>query len=216
MGTHYTIQPGDYLPRIAEQNGFFDFHTIWDHAENAALRAKRKNPNVLAPGDDLFIPDKVLRMDARATDSAHRFRIKRTKNLLRLMLEDLYGKPVANAPCELTVDGQLFRVVSGGDGRIEQEIPLLAQSAEIVVTDGATPLKGVRLVVQIGQLDPVDQPSGQKARLSNLGYYLGALDGDDEAAFKSAVEEFQCDHKLAVDGDCGPQTQARLLDVQGC
>jgi peptidoglycan hydrolase-like protein with peptidoglycan-binding domain len=35
-------------------------------------------------------------------------------------------------------------------------------------------------------------------------------------AFRSAVEEFQCDHGLTVDGDCGAQTQAKLLSVHGC
>ncbi len=56
-------------------------------------------------------------------------------------------------------------------------------------------------------------PSGQQARLDNLGYF--ASDGDDDA-FKSAVEEFQCDNSLTVDGDCGPATQAKLKQVYGC
>lgn len=216
MAAHYTIQQGDTLVSIAQAHGFFDPMTIWQHGENAALRAKRKNPNVLLPGDALFIPDKAPRTETKATDAAHRFRVQRGKNLLRLVLEDLYGQPIANAPCELRVDGQVFNVTSGGDGKLEQAIPLDAHEAEIVVLDGETPIKGNALKIQIGHLDPVDAPSGQKARLSNLGYYLGALDGDDAAAFKSAVEEFQCDNKLAVDGDCGPQTQAKLLSVHGC
>jgi len=48
------------------------------------------------------------------------------------------------------------------------------------------------------------------------GYYLGRLDVDNPAKFRSAVEEFQCDHDLTVDGDCGPQTQAKLKQVYGC
>jgi peptidoglycan hydrolase-like protein with peptidoglycan-binding domain len=42
------------------------------------------------------------------------------------------------------------------------------------------------------------------------------LDEEDEARFKSAVEEFQCDHGLAVDGKCGPKTQAKLEEIHGC
>jgi len=34
-------------------------------------------------------------------------------------------------------------------------------------------------------------------------------------AFLSAVEEFQCDNGLTVDGDCGPNTQAKLKEVHG-
>lgn len=216
MATHYTVQQGDYLVKLAEEHGFFDVQTIWQHGENEALRAKRDNPNVLAPGDKLFIPDKDQRIENKPTDQAHTFRVKRGKNLLRLVLEDLYGKPVANATCELRVDGQVFQVVSGADGKIEQPIPITAKAGEIVVKEGQTPLKNVTLAIEIGHLDPVDERSGQMARLSNLGYYLGALDADDEPAFKSAVEEFQCDQGLSVDGDCGPQTQARLLAVHGC
>ena len=215
MASTYTIQQGDYLAKIAEAHGFFDMQTIWQHAENAALRAKRDNPNVLLPGDKLFIPDKVQRIENKPTDTPHRFRVKRSKNLLRLILEDLYGKPVANAACELTVDGKVFQVVSGGDGKIEQAIPLKATKAQLLVKDGETALKGVTLEIEIGHLDPVAEHSGQAARLSNLGYFLGALDADDDAAFRSAVEEFQCDNGLAVDGDCGAQTQAKLLSVHG-
>jgi Putative peptidoglycan binding domain/LysM domain len=219
MATTYTVKPGDYLAKIAEDHGFFDPQTIWQHGDNADLRALRDNPNVLLPGDKLHIPDKRKRVETKPTDALHRFRVKRGKNLLRLILEDMYGKPLANAPCELTVDGTVFQVVSGGDGKIEQAIALTAQKAQLLVKDGKSALHGVTLDIQIGHLDPVSERSGQAARLSNLGYFLGALDaaGDDasDAAFRSAVEEFQCDHGLAVDGDCGAQTQAKLLSVHG-
>jgi N-acetylmuramoyl-L-alanine amidase len=211
----YTIKPGDYLVRIAEEHGFFDYKTIWDHAQNKALKDKRKDPNVLHPGDELFIPDKTPKKESGSTEQTHKFKIKRGKLLLRLVIEDLYGKPVANAKCDLTVDGALFKVTSNGDGLIEKEIPLTSKAGELVVTDGETPLKNVKLPIEIGHLDPVEEVSGQKARLSNLGYYLGSLDKDDPAQFKSAVEEFQCDQGLAVDGDCGPNTQAKLKKVHG-
>jgi hypothetical protein len=216
MAPQYTVKQGDYLAKIAEENGFVDFQTIWEHAQNKQLKEKRKNPNVLAPGDELFIPDKEVKTESIVTEQTHRFKLKKGKNFLRLVLEDLYGKSVANANCELRVDGELFQVVSGSDGKIEQEIPATAQKAELVVKDGDTSLRNVKLKIQIGHLDPVEEPSGQKSRLSNLGYYLGSLDNDDAPQFRSAVEEFQCDHGLSVDGDCGPNTQAKLKQIHGC
>ena len=77
---------------------------------------------------------------------------------------------------------------------------------------------------------PAAAPSGQMARLNNLGYFAGKLTTGDlmdqkkdipdpeSAKFKSAVEEFQCDHMPpgSVDGKCGPQTQAKLEKVHGC
>jgi len=212
----YSVKQGDYLTKIAKENGFVDYHTIWDHPNNQQLKQKRKNPNVLAPGDELFIPDKAGKEESAATDRRHKYKVKTEKNMLRIVLEDIYGNPVANAKCQLQVEGKVFEVVSDGDGKIEHEIPLTAQNAELVVTEENKALTNVKLSVQIGHLDPVEIESGQKARLSNLGYYLGRLDVDNPAKFRSAVEEFQCDHDLTVDGDCGPQTQAKLKQVHGC
>ncbi len=60
MPTH-TVKQGEHISRITEQYRFFDYHTIWDHANNSALKQKRQNPNVLLPGDQLFIPESLLR-----------------------------------------------------------------------------------------------------------------------------------------------------------
>ena len=59
------------------------------------------------------------------------------------------------------------------------------------------------------------EKSGQVGRLENLGYHAGSGTPEEERLFRRAVEEFQCDHKLAVDGVCGPQTQAKLEEVHG-
>ena len=216
MSLQYRVKQGDYLAKIAKQNGFVDYRTIWDHPQNQQLKDKRKNPNVLAPGDELFIPDKALREEKASTDKKHTYVVKARKIMLRLVLQDLYGNPIANAKCELRVESEVFAVVSGADGKIEHEIPATAQNAELVVKEGNTALKNVKLNVLIGHLDPVEDESGQKARLSNLGYYLGRLDVGNTAKFRSAVEEFQCDYELTVDGDCGPNTQAKLKQVHGC
>jgi hypothetical protein len=211
-----TTKQGDYLVKLANEEGFFDHRTVWEDAQNKGLKEKRKNPNVLAPGDEVFVPEKAPKKAAAATGQTHRFQVTKEKNLLRLVLEDFYFKPIANAKCELTVDGKLFQVVSGGDGKIEQEIPITAQQAELIVREGNTPLKNIKLKIEIGHLDPVEEVSGQKARLSNLGYFLGSPDTDDEARFQSAVEEFQCDNGLKVDGKCGAGTQAKLKQIHGC
>lgn len=70
--------------------------------------------------------------------------------------------------------------------------------------------------IKIGHLDPVDEISGQQGRLNNLGYYFGDIDGNDSPRFRMAVEEFQCENGLTVDGICGPNTQAKLKEVYGC
>ncbi len=53
----YTVKPGDYLVKIANEHGIANWKTIWDHPNNAELRKKRKSPDVLFPGDQVYVCD---------------------------------------------------------------------------------------------------------------------------------------------------------------
>ncbi|MGO9272168.1 MAG: PGRP and LysM peptidoglycan-binding domain-containing protein [Terriglobia bacterium] len=244
MAGNYTVQQGDYLSKIAKENGFPDYHTIWDHPNNAQLKQQRQNPNVLFPGDQLFMPDMEQRQESGATDQRHTFVTTKGALKLRLVLEDIYEQPIAGAACTLVVQGQGYPVTSDSSGKIEQAIPATAQDGFLVITADQTPFQNVQIPLKIGSLDPVDQVSGQIARLNNLGYFAGKIgvaqggvggesesdvgdggDADETSGpgaqgsndqFSSAVEEFQCDQGLTVDGICGPITQAKLKQVHGC
>ncbi|MBI4950473.1 MAG: LysM peptidoglycan-binding domain-containing protein [Myxococcales bacterium] len=50
----YTVQPGDYLVKIAAEHGT-TWEAIWSHPANAELRQKRGSPDILYPGDVLAI-----------------------------------------------------------------------------------------------------------------------------------------------------------------
>ncbi len=214
----HVVRPGEYLSKIAKEHGFTDYLTIWNHPANAGLKARRHNPNVLLEGDTVRIPVRQTKEEARATENRHRFVANRKPLMLRLALEDAFLKPLANTACELTIKGQTIKLVSDGKGKIEHEIPPDAQEASLVIKDPQASFNGLVIPILIGHLDPIDTPSGQKARLNNLGYFAGPLDQEDEALFRSAVEEFQCEHlgKADVDGIVGPKTQAKLKAVYGC
>jgi N-acetylmuramoyl-L-alanine amidase len=220
MSSYHIVKQGEHLSGIAKQYGFSDYRTIWLHGENAALKAKRLNPNVIFPDDRLFIPDKTEREEPRPTDALHRFRVEKPPLKLRLVLEDLYERPIANAKCDLVVESDTRRLTTDGRGKLEQDIPADARQASLIVHDPQTPADEIAIAIDIGHLDPVEEVSGQKARLNNLGYFAGPFEGvsdeDNNLLFRSAVEEFQCDHGLTVDGKCGPGTQARLKQVHGC
>src|SRR5262245_13433434 len=104
MSNHHIVIQGEHLSSIARKYGFTSYKTIWDHGKNAELKKERQNPNVLFPGDELFIPDKEEKEESRETEEKHRFELKTEKLKLRLVLEDLYEKPIANAKCELLVE----------------------------------------------------------------------------------------------------------------
>lgn len=205
----HIIKQGEHISKIAEKYAFRDYQTIWNHPDNAALKQKRQNPNVLFPGDELFIPEKQVKKVSCATAKKHRFQVQGQKIMLRLVLRNLDSQPVANTPCELQVEGKLYRLTTDGAGLIEQLIPKTAE-------EGKLKIEGAEVSIKIGHLDPVDELTGWRARLNNLGYNAGTSDDPADPQMRSAVEEFQCDYELKVDGICGAQTQAKLKETHGC
>ncbi|MDA1073917.1 MAG: peptidoglycan-binding domain-containing protein [Proteobacteria bacterium] len=208
LPTTHTIKQGEHLSEIALANGFIQIAPIWNHTANAELKKKRKHPHVLFPGDKVVVPDKQVKTASGATEKRHRFQAKREYLVLRLVLQDSQGEPFADKDCSLLVDLERHELTTDGDGKIELPITAMSKTGVLTIWNLEIPLK-------IGHLDPVTEPSGQKARLNNLGYYAGEQDQNDENLFKSAVEEFQCEHELKVDGKCGPNTQQKLEAVYG-
>jgi len=64
MSTVYTVRSGDWLDKIARNHGFDSWRDLYYHPDNAAFRAKRPNPNLIYPGDQIVIPDVVLAVTA--------------------------------------------------------------------------------------------------------------------------------------------------------
>jgi hypothetical protein len=209
----YTVKQGDCLSSIAEQFGFSDYRVIYNHPNNAAFKAKRPNPNLIYPGDVLFIPDKSGKTVPVPTAKLSRFRVKSGPGTrLKLVLTDLDGKPLAGYAYTLTVAGNDLKGTTGGDGMVDQPVPDDATSASLLLDD-----KGVTKQLVLGALDPITTVSGYQARLKNLGYDPGPVDGIAGPLTAKGVRGFQSDNPpLDVDGDCGPKTQAVLQDQYGC
>lgn len=210
MPTSYVVKQGDHLSSIAQQFGFADYRTIWNHADNSALRQKRKDPHTLYPGDTIQIPDKRQKNVNIATTAVHKFRLKDAPLMLRLVVRDFDHQPLANTPCELEVEGTVYKLTSDGQGKIETKIPKTAQSGVLRI-----PELELEIPVKVGHLDPLDEEEGWRARLGNLGYHWEPLDGADEDAMRMAIEEFQCDHDVKVTGVLDDATRAKLKELHG-
>lgn len=229
MGKYHTVEQGEYLAMIARNYGFASWKTIWDAAENQELKDKRKNPNILFPGDKVFIPDKETREETRATEKKHKFELQSEPLKVRIVLLGLKNKPLEGHECTLTVEGVSEKITTKADGKLEMTVS--EKAAQGRLADLGRPGPQFRterqIPLRIGDLDPVDKVSGQIARLNNLGYGAGDIpdhaptESEEEAVrkslqFRSAVEEFQCDFSLKVDGICGEKTQKKLEQVHGC
>jgi hypothetical protein len=239
MPEDYTVQDGDCIGNIAFSRGFL-WTTIWDHPNNAALKAQRKDPNLLSPGDIVFIPDLRVKQQDCPTDARHSFTVKGVPARFRIKLltehkdeqktappggsdqasyEDPDFKtkarsddPLANVPFVLNVDGKLIDGVTGGDGVIDVPIPPGARSGKLTLNPGTAQEKTFQC--PFGSMDPIEEPSGVIRRLNNLGFYCGGND-TSSPQFKAALSLFQQNFGLPIDGNLDDATRAKLKEVHG-
>lgn len=200
---NYTVIQGDCLSSIGEKYGI-PWKKIWNHAENAAFKQARKDPNVLYPGDVLFIPDKGLKEENGSTEQKHKF-VKKTDKVwlkVRLLEED---EPRKNLSYTLKFDGKSVTGTTDGDGKLEEEISDSTSEAWIKTDEDVYYLK-------VGHLDPVEEDSGVAQRLQNLAF-LGK-DYDDES-LSAAIKDFQKKYGLGETGTADDATQSKLKEKHG-
>jgi N-acetylmuramoyl-L-alanine amidase len=202
----HRVQQGDCLSSIAHEYGF-NPDTLWYHGANSELRARRRDCNVLLPGDLVAIPDQQVEAVSCATDQRHRFRRRGVPAFLRLRLlvED---EPRAGESYVLEVDGvEIASGVTNSDGLLEERIPPNAVSAALRFADGSV------VALDLGELDPIDTISGVQGRLLNLGYDCGDIDGALSEQTHEALRAFQTKHGLAVTGEPDEATKSKLADL---
>lgn len=211
-GKAYVVKQGDCISSIALRFGLF-WETIWFDAANASLRAKRDDPHILAPGDELTIPRKRARQQDCATDARHRFRRRGVPSVLRMVVLDC-DEPCANQPYVLIVEGRNLQGVTDDDGRLEQPIPCDAKSATLIVTPGPDQIE---YEIDLGTIDPIDTTRGVQARLTNLGYEVGAIDGDIGSQTWRAISMFCHEHTIAEppEGTINQAFRNKLREIHG-
>lgn len=204
------INQGEHVSRIAKEEGFDSYQKVWQEPDNQSLRdLRRDNPNVLFPDDRLFIPEREQRTESGETEQRHRFRLKASTLKLRVVLRTVDGTPICDTDCVLLLNLERIPLTTDADGMIEREIPKSTEDAKLIV-----PEMDLEFDLKIGHLDPIDEVSGERGRLSNLGYFAG-YSREEETQLRWAVEEFQCEHKLPVTGQYDDATQAKLEEVYG-
>jgi Putative peptidoglycan binding domain len=213
METH-TVEQGDCLSNISDMYGFADYHTIYDHPANADLKSRRPNPNVLYPGDLVVIPDKQQKEVSCSTGQLHNFQVNRPSAVLRVRIQDDQNKPFTNKKYHLSIDGVLTKGQTDGDGMIVQKISPAATKGDLLVwiyDDPGAP--GVPFPLDLGHLDPVTEISGVQARLNNLGFDCGSVDGIFGPDTEDALRAFQSQMGLPITGQSDSATQSKLTQL---
>ncbi len=212
----HVVRPGECLSKIARQYGFLDYRTVYEHPDNKAFRQKRPNPNILFPGDVVMIPERKPKTAGVSSGKVHRFKVVVPKKEMHLQIQDHDGKPLANEPYVLEVDGEepTEGEQTDGDGKLKARVSLAKGSAKLII-------RGRVLRLRFGALNPLKDckegdVSGLQGRLRNLGYNPGTADGILGPQTRAALAVFQSDEGLDMTGEPDDQTLSKLEERHGC
>jgi Putative peptidoglycan binding domain/LysM domain len=212
MSTAHRVEQGDTLYTIAKQFGFPNWKVIFDDPSNADLKAKRKNPQILHPGDVVQIPD-VSPDKGLKVPLDRRTIITLTKigfQPLRLVLLDGSRFPLEKVSYVLSFEGGEIKGQTDEQGLVSEQIPV--GIVEVTLRIGEEDFS-----LRVGHLNPLnidtsDQGiSGSKGRLKNLGYFIELVDGEFGPDAKEAVLLFQAEHRLTKTGTLDAPTRETLL-----
>jgi len=207
---NYTVKQGDCISSIAAKYGFFT-ETIWNHPNNTQLREARADQNVLSPGDIVFIPELTEREESCATEQRHSFRRKGVPEIFRVRLLDANEEPYANKQYVIEVDGNLSDGLTDSDGQIEIAISPSARAGRIVLSES-----GEEFPIRFGYIDPINSITGVQARLNNLGYDCGPVDGILGERTRGALQAFQKHSGIEESREIDQMTLDALHEAYGC
>jgi hypothetical protein len=115
-------------------------------------------------------------------------------------------KPTTPIPYKIIIGGRAIEGETDAEGILREKIPPDTDRVELNIL-------GRTIELLIGHLDPVDQVTGLQARLNQLGYMPGPVDGIFGPKTKAALSAFQILNGLSVSGEAGADSKAKLSEV---
>jgi N-acetylmuramoyl-L-alanine amidase len=217
------VEQGECLSRIAHRYGIKDWKKGWNAPENEALRKKRKNPNVLLPGDEITVPGIDVHEIIVPTDQTHRIVVTNPIMSVEVAFRDWERNPMGESSYvisysengkEMQKKGQL-----GAKGKLQLLVHVSVRHIQVRFHD-----LGCAFELQVGTLDPVENAdnqelivSGLQARLAALGYGACDAPGVFGAGTKQALHAFQQAEmsEEACTGEADSATRSKLVAVYG-
>jgi hypothetical protein len=223
MSVVHVVKPGDCLLRIAQQYGFADWRTIYEHADNSEFRQLRTNPNAIYPGDQIQIPDPEPKQLSLATAKQHKIKITRPKIMLRIEVRDELDEPLAGKAFELAFGQTVHEGTTTGDGILEQKLQPGEERGQLTVwLTGDREAERYVWDISVGHLDPVEELAGVRQRLNNLGFYCepsstmsSASSAEIDESLRLALLGFQHVAEIEKTGEPDDATLAKLVELHG-
>ena len=203
MPIRHEVEEGDSVLSLSEEHGLFA-NTIWNDPDNTELKKKRKDMNVLMPGDVVVIRDLRIKELDKPTTKQHVFRRKGIPARYRLQIFDV-EEPRKNQKYRLTVDGVLHEGRTDAHGVLQEYIPAGSRDGELVIGPDE-----FRVFLKFGYMDPINELAGIQKRLNNIGYDCGDENGELNDETKGALKDFQRRFELPQTGEPDKKTVDQL------
>jgi hypothetical protein len=205
--------PGDCILSLAAEHGHHP-DTIWDASANKALHAPegRGQREIIAAGSSVSVPDRAKRQETRPPEVCHKFRALNTPVEFVVRFLDA-GTPRAGLGYILVVDTLRREGMTDNDGILREPIPPQATLARVRLGDADS---GEDYCFKLGFLAPAHTIAGAQARLTNLGFKCGPIDGVMGPQTRAALRKFQTARQIPVTGEPDQATKARLASEYGC
>jgi hypothetical protein len=223
MPKPYVVRSGEYLTAIAHRHGT-TVDAIWALPENADLKKRRPNPEILAPFDIVNLPDVKPKWHPISVGSANSFTATIPAVTVKVVLKAQDGSPLANK--SVTTDPVLGKdpLTTDGNGVLTLQVPVKIRQVEALVVDSR-----LRFHLRVGNLDPHDTDSGLLSRLRQLGHlgdesshagtrsWLAPVTAEvQQHAIARGVSTFQAKNGKDVTGVPDDDVRSAVRDEHGC
>src|SRR4051812_9076428 len=184
MGRTHVVKQGERLATIAAMYGVSPT-IIYAAPDNAELWKKRPNPNHLLPGDEVSLGDPNRPSDL-PTGAGHTLMIANGRDeTVSLFLGSRYDASFAGQKFELKAGNRTIQGTVPDDNVIVAVVALGTEAGVLKLWLSEDPEVIASWTLKIGPLDPITEVSGVQARLNNLGYGAGEVDGNEDDDLKA-------------------------------
>ncbi|WP_394838682.1 peptidoglycan-binding protein [Pendulispora rubella] len=211
MPKNHTVKLGDCMASLAQENGFSDYRAIYDDPGNTSLKSARPNPNILAEGDAVVIPDVASKSASAATGKVHTITITVVEAMFRIFIKDHTGVGIAGLAYEVEVGAVTFSGSTAADGKIECQISAVQRTGTLRLwKNKAAGIDGYSFPLEFGALEHESVDRACQERLLHLGFDCGGTSGTIDARTKEALRAFQKRAGLTESGNLEAGTRSKL------